>query len=102
MKRLPPDLITPFKIESVNEDYLLVLMAGKAKDPLGVKRRLEEYGVKTAAELLPLLPEPKRATLRTRVFNWLRRLEGSQVGDPNRFKPERGEYFKGYKVTKLR
>lgn len=81
---LPRDLITSFDIANCDEDELLILMSGKAKDRHAIKRLLEKYKVATAKELLALLPRRKPRSLRLRIMDWLRRAEGSYEHDPLR------------------
>lgn len=80
--RLPRDLVTPFDHSRLDENETLLLKAGAAKDRHGVRRLLQQYGTQRAIDILPHLPVRQVTALRTRIMNWLRRLEGSSEHDP--------------------
>jgi hypothetical protein len=66
----------------IDEDIQLIIMSGKAKDPIGAARLLDEYKVETAAELIPLLPKRKRPSIKARLLRWVQRLLGLYPTDP--------------------
>jgi hypothetical protein len=82
LPKLPRQLVTEFDPSCCSDDELIVFMAGAARDRHHVARLMRRYCVSTAAELLPLLPKTKPPSLRKRVLDWLRRLEGSTAYDP--------------------
>lgn len=88
----------------LDQDIQLIIMSGKAKDPIGAQRLMEAYKVETAAELIPLLPKRKRPTIKARLLSWVQRLLGLHATDPallhrrDSIKP----YSQGVRVTRLR
>ena len=80
--RLPTELVPDYDITAADPDDLLVMMTMKARSPAAVQRLKDKYGVKTAAELLPLLPKRKPPPIRERIRVWLMTLEGARPGNP--------------------
>ncbi len=72
-----------FDPASLDEETMLVMMMGIARDPVGVSRLLEEYHVSTAAELLKVLPPPPPPDWRGRLRSWWQLVEGSRPTDPH-------------------
>ena len=83
LPRLANTLTNQYSAADIDDKEIeLVLMMGVAKDPEGARQVLNRYGVSTAAELLPLLPEP-RANWRERLHRWFIWICGAYEHDPH-------------------
>lgn len=108
IKWLPRHLVTPFDIRKCDEDEVLLFMAGAAKDRHAVERLKAKYKVGTAAELLPLIPKRHGRSLRSKLMDWLRRLEGSTPYEHYRHevqmtkREERRRRHNGYVLSPLK
>ena len=83
--KLPPletSLVTTFDPAYSPDEIRLVLMTGRVRDEAGARALLEEYGVRTAADLLPLLPQA-RPPIMHRLKAWIQLLEGAYSTDPH-------------------
>lgn len=80
--RIPHHLVNRFDMTAVNEDELLILMAGKARDREYIERLMKRYQASTALELLQRLPKRKRPSIRDRFHALILRAEGSLPYDP--------------------
>jgi hypothetical protein len=67
---------------TLDRDVELIILSGRAKDPIGAARLMAQYNVSTASELLPLLPRRRRPSVRTRMRQWMQRLLGVTEHDP--------------------
>lgn len=84
-KRIRPlgrDFITPYDPTELSWDTLLIMMTTKARDVGAVERLKAKYKAQTARELIPQLPKHKRPSLRSRLFAFFQRLDGSYATDP--------------------
>lgn len=77
-------LTTPFDIETISEDDLLVLMAGRARDPQYVQWLMRKHKATTTMELLQKLPRRRRTPFRQRLRSLIARWEGALPYDPIR------------------
>lgn len=108
IKRLPRDLVTRYDPSSLTENDIILMKASAAKDRHAVTRLMTRHGVTNAAHILPHLPKQKLTRFRTKLLNWLRRLEGSSEHDPLERElalMHEGETFAirhGYLETKLK
>lgn len=108
IRRLPRDLVTPFDLRDANDDEILLMKASAAKDRHAVRRLLAHYKATSALEILPRLPAQRMISLKDKLLNWLRRLEGSSEHDPLRAelrrmnKNERYTIRHGYVETPLK
>lgn len=73
---LPRHFVTAYKPDELDADTRLLMMAGRSRDPRRVRHLEEVYGAR-GAELLDLLPPPRRATVWERLAAFGRRIEGS-------------------------
>jgi hypothetical protein len=83
--KLPPletSLVTTFNPAHSPEEIRLVLMTGRVRDEAGARALLDEYGVTTAADLLPLLPQAHPPVMK-RLNRWLQLVEGAYGTDPH-------------------
>ncbi len=74
---VPKQTITPYDFDGSTEEERLVMMAGRARSPMEARLLMRHYQVDTAAELIHLLPRPKRRTFMARLHALLARLDGS-------------------------
>lgn len=82
IERLPTEYSSRFDWNSATPDEQLVMMAGKARTPQAARLLMKKHGCTSAAQLLALLPRRKRPTLRSRIRDWLMRLQGARPTDP--------------------
>lgn len=83
--KLPPleaSLVTTFNPAHSPEEIRLVLMTGRVRDEAGARALLDEYGVTTAADLLPLLPQARPPVMK-RLNRWLQLIEAAYGTDPH-------------------
>lgn len=76
--RVPLQTITPYTFLHATEQERLVMMSGRARSPMEARRLMKEYGVRTAVELIRMLPRPPKRTFRSRLNSMLLRLDGSR------------------------
>ena len=76
--RVPLQTITPYTFLDATEQERLIMMAGRARSPMEARRLMNEYKVRTAADLIRRLPRPPRRTFRSLLRSMLMRLDGSR------------------------
>lgn len=77
LPHLPQTIANPLDFEALDDDILLILMTGRARDISSIQRLMERFKASSARELIPHLLKRKKANLRRRWRAWLQRLEGS-------------------------
>lgn len=82
--RLPGHLVTPFALQDVTDEELLIFKAGKARDRQYLARLMRQHKAQSARELLEKLPPPRRPSVRQRIAALIQRAEGSLPYDPMR------------------
>jgi hypothetical protein len=82
IRSLPRDLVTRYDLREANDDEIVLMKASAAKDRHAVKRLLAQYKASSALEILPHLPRQHVISMKDKLMNWLRRLEGSSEHDP--------------------
>ena len=81
LPRLENSLTAPYDPLLINDDELLILLAGVAKDPREARRLMDEYHVTTAHDLFKVLPK-RKIHWRRRLKRWTQSVEGSLSTDP--------------------
>ena len=82
--RIPHHLVTPYDESKLDEDDLLILMAGKSRDLHYIDRLMRQYGATSRIDLLKKLPKRKRTPIRQRIRTLIARWEGALPYDPIR------------------
>lgn len=106
--RIPHHLVNRFDMTAVNEDEMLILMAGKARDREYIARLMKRYQASTALELLQRLPKRKHPGFRHKLMTLIHRWEGSLPYDPMRRemheirKAQRRSANQGIRFTRMR
>jgi hypothetical protein len=81
LPRLHKTLHSSLEHSELAAEAELILMAGVAQDESGAIELMNQYGVRSAAELLPLLPKRKRdwwGRMRRLIAFW----EGAELSNP--------------------
>lgn len=82
LPRLKTSLKDQFDPRTLGDDDNLILLAGIVRDPHEAQKLMAKYDARHAADLLKVLPPPKRDTFRDRLARWIRLVEGSYTNDP--------------------
>ncbi len=78
---VPLQFVSEYDITTANQEAKMVMLAGYARTPFEAQKLMEKYGVKTARDLLPLLPPlRRRVNPLSRLANIIMRIEGARRG----------------------
>lgn len=83
LPQLHKSLKNPYEMGAVSDETALVMMIGRVRDPFEADKLLAQYRATSAAELLSRLPKRPPPDYRTKLQNWLRRIEGAYAKDPH-------------------
>lgn len=81
-KAVPRQTINYYKMgNEVTEDERILMLLNKARNPQAARQLMERYNVKSAAEIIPILPKKRRRSFKSRLKQLLLKLDGHTPGD---------------------